>query len=174
MIQDGYKETISAVGESPKNPCVQFSLNQLIISPFDAEKVYDTHGSWTWQPIARNLTPTGIRVLDIYLLWLSHGLGDTYRFCRLQSINPTHLNGLVKILTGYTCQQLQQHIHMRIASQLLLFTLMPIKDIIVRCGIRSRTAFSRDYTAYWGISPKEIRKTVSAETMRVAEITETI
>lgn len=153
MIRNGHNTQQPDLGKRKLQP--QFALSDLLISPFDAHKVYAPDGQWTWQPDERNLQPTGIAVMDQYLRWLSDGSGDTTTFCQRLGIEPAHLSCMVQLLTGFNAQELTQHIHLRVANLLITCTELPTTEILPRCGIASRTTFSRDYQAYFGIQLKK-------------------
>lgn len=51
----------------------QWTLGELYISPFTARRRFDEEGVMQYDPVERNLKPTGVEVMDHYLRRLTEG-----------------------------------------------------------------------------------------------------
>lgn len=126
----------------------QFTFEELYITPFTHELTSDELGRTGYTPIAVNLTPTGIRVMDEYLQSLranTVGIGD---FCARYNAKTTDLDGLVFMLTGMSNVDFRNRWIVRTADDLLRYTDMEIGEVARLSGAGTRTnlyyAFERD------------------------------
>ena len=59
----------------------QFPAKGLYISPFSLVRTYDTEGVPSYVPLERNLAPTGVKLLDDFLVFLMKGNLSVKTFC---------------------------------------------------------------------------------------------
>ena len=135
----------------------QFTLKQLYISPFSAKRVYDVDGNVSWKSLERNLTPSGIWVLDHYLQFLMRGGYNREKFCRQEGITVAQLAALVAVLTGMVVIEFQRRYVLMVADQLLRYTSMNVADIARNYGGVDATNLGRLYKHYYHVTPLERR-----------------
>ena len=81
-------------------------------------------------------------------------LSDAARHAQL---SPTHLARLLKSTTGMTFLQHLRRTRIEHAEQLLLTTLLSIKEVAGRCGYAASGSFARDFRRVHGCAPTEWR-----------------
>lgn len=143
----------------------QFSIEQVHISPFDAVRVYNTDGSWHWEPIGRNLHPTGIEQFDALLAYFAEGHYDRKSFYERVGIssewhketgNP-YLD-FVFVLTGMSIRELHNQFKVRTADLLLQYTDMTVEDIAPRAGFAFGPSMAIHYRKTLHCTPLQRRK----------------
>lgn len=126
----------------------QFTLDDIYISPFTHKRIYNETGSASIIPLERNLTPTGIELLDNVALNLTNGCHHNYVANRL-GVDRKKLNGFIELLTGMTATEFALSYSLRIADDLLRYTDMDVKEIAQRCGLNNTASmyyiFKREY-----------------------------
>lgn len=78
-------------------------------------------------------------------------------YARELGISPTHLNRIVKQLTGRNTQTLINGKLIDEAQRELLFTQMPVQEIGYRLGFSDPAYFSRFFLTHTGLSPRQWR-----------------
>jgi len=84
-------------------------------------------------------------------------------YARELGISPTHLNRIVKQLTGRSAQTLINGKLIDEAQRELLFTQMAVQEIGYRLGFSDPAYFSRFFLAQTGLSPRQWRLAQSRE-----------
>ena len=115
----------------------QFTLVDLYITPFTLRKRYDEDGRWQYVPVEKNTAPTGIKIMDDYLMYLSAGHSDMQAFADRHGLKTEEVGALVFILTGMKGVRFRQLYQMRLADDLLRFTDLPFDEVARRSGLGS-------------------------------------
>ena len=136
----------------------QFPAEDLFITPFAQERVDDATDPPTYRSIEKNLTPTGIHVMDDYVHELSLGHASRKAFCKRWDIPTQHLNALVSILTGMNGEDFRNLIVQRNALLLLRYTDLGLEEVAERSGIGSKSTLCRFTEERLGCSPQQWRK----------------
>ena len=79
----------------------QYKFEDLFISPLTHKRSVDADGNIIYVPIEppRNLTPTGIKVMDSYLQHLARGEADVTEFCKQYNARTSDIDGMVFLLS---------------------------------------------------------------------------
>lgn len=115
----------------------QFTLEEMYITPFTLRKRFDEDGRWEYVPVERDLKPTGIKIMDDYLGYLSAGRSDMQAFADRHGLRTEEVAALVFILTGMKGVRFRQLYQMRLADDLLRFTDLPFDEVARRSGLGS-------------------------------------
>ena len=135
----------------------QFTLEQLYITPFSHRRRYSEDGRIQYLPLERNLNPTGIRVMDDYLRFLSGGCADTAVFSKHYGARVSDIDSLVFLLTGMRGVDFRQAYQRHMADELLQYTSLSVADIARLCGYGTRTNFYFAYMRDFGCPPSKRR-----------------
>ena len=128
--------------QTPRTPFKgepQYTLEKLFITPFTHAFTADDMGRTGYTPIERNLTPTGIHILDAYLQALHRGHSDIADFCDRYNARTSDLDGLIFLLTGMSNQEFRNRWILKTADLLLRYTDMTVEEIARRSGAGTRT-----------------------------------
>jgi AraC-like DNA-binding protein len=138
----------------------QFKLEDLYISPFKYQRFFDPESGLThYEPLERNLTPTGVNLLDTYLQIMC--TSSAYSQLMVQArfgVTSEQLCTLCLLLTGMTHDKLQLAISLRVADDLLRYTSLSMRDIGRRCGFASGVGLTRVIQRHYNCTPLERRK----------------
>lgn len=74
---------------------------------------------------------------------------------RIVGLSPWHFTHLFKTETSKTPIRYLKEIRMQRAEELLLNTLLSLKEIVYAVGLSDRSHFSRDFKRLHGLTPKE-------------------
>ena len=141
----------------------QFTFDSLYISPFTLRRRYSEEGKVSYVPIEQDLNPTGIRVMDDYLRYLTAGHSDMTAFCKRYGARVGDIDSLVFLLTGMRGVDFRQAYQLRIADELLRYTSLPVADVAQRCGLGTRTNLYFAYKRDLKTSPTERRELLRKE-----------
>ena len=121
----------------------QWTVNDLYISPFTAKRRYDEEGEAHYEPIARNLNPTGVKVKwDHYLRRLTGGQGRAEGvLCPIYGLRTADLDSLIYILTGMKGETSAPPTGYGWPTTCLRYTDLPIKEVARRSGLGSHSNF---------------------------------
>ncbi len=119
----------------------QWTLDELYISPFTARRRYDEEGVRHYDPIERNLRPTGVEVMDHYLRRLSEGKDQVKAFCKIYGLRTEDMDSLIYILTGMSGPDFRMAYQLRLADDLLRYSELPLGEVARRSGFGSHTNF---------------------------------
>lgn len=128
--------------QTPRTPFKgepQYTFEKLFITPFTHAFTADDMGRTGYTPIERNLTPTGIHILDAYLRALHRGHSDVADFCDRYNARTADLDGLIFLLTGMSNQEFRNRWILKTADLLLRYTGMTVEEIARRSGAGTRT-----------------------------------
>ena len=142
----------------------QFSLDDLYISPFSAERYFDTvTGKALYRPVERNMSPTGVHLLDRFLQTVC--LSEHYTVNTLRNklgVEMREFSVFCLLLTGMDREQLQDAIRLRLADDLLRYTDLEMRDVARRCGYSDYSGlfklFDKKYKCSVGDRQRHVRK----------------
>lgn len=135
----------------------QFTLDDMYISPLASRRWYDEEGIAHYDPVERNLSPTGVQVMDHYLRRLSEGCDGVTDFCKIYNLRVEDLEVLIYILTGMPSHEFRVQYQLRLADELLRYTDMPLKEVARRSGFGSHTNLCVILKRELGQTPSERR-----------------
>ena len=115
----------------------QFKFDELYITPFTQKKRYDEDGRWQYVAVERNTAPTGLRIMDDYLCYLTAGRSDMQAFADRHGLKMDEVGALVFILTGIKGVRFRQLYQMRLVDDLLRYTDMTPAEVARRSGLGS-------------------------------------
>lgn len=151
----------------------QYTLEKLFITPFTHAFTSDDMGRTGYTPIERNLTPTGIHILDSYLQALHRGHSDIADFCDRYNARTSDLDGLIFLLTGMANQDFRNHWILQTADLLLRYTDMTVEEIARLSGAGTRTNLYFIYERDLNTSPTarryQLRKVGDLGKFKIAE-----
>lgn len=75
------------------------------------------------------------------------------------NLSLSRLHHLFKAETGTTPAQYLRSLRMEKAKELLEFTFMSVKQIMVSIGVRDRSHFEREFKKIYGLTPAQHRAT---------------
>lgn len=140
----------------------QYTLDKLYISPFTRRKRWDEDGRWQYVSIERNMSPTGINVMDDYLRYLATGGNDMQAFADRYGLKREEVGAMVFILTGIKGVRFRQLYQMRLVDDLLRYTDMDPVDVARLSGLGSKNnmylALRREYNMNIGERRNFLRK----------------
>jgi len=138
----------------------QWSLDTTYITPFTARRRYDPDGGVHYDPVERNLRPTGINVMDHYLQQLAEGTDNVGAFCKIYGLRVEDLDSFFYILTGMPRADFRLAYQLRLADDLLRYTDMKLADVARRCGLGSHTNLCVMMRRHRHQSPTDRRRTL--------------
>lgn len=140
----------------------QFSVDDLYISPFTAERRFDPMtGAVLYVPIERNLHPTGIHLMDRYLQCLCTSKCYTLRSLQdFVGVRLADFSVMCRLLTGMHHEALHEVIRQRLADDLLRYTSLPLMDIAKRCGFGNYPAMCKFFQRRLKCTPGERQRQI--------------
>ena len=81
--------------------------------------------------------------------------------------SPYHFHRIFTAITGETVNSFINRLRLEKASRLLKYSNKSVTGIALSCGFSSSSTFSRSYRQYFGISPKEYKKTGIIEKSKI-------
>ena len=140
----------------------QFKFDDVFITPLRLKRRYTEDGNMSYVEFERKKAPTGIRLFDAYLQYLTAGESDLHVFADRYGIKLTDIDSMVFVLTGMRGIDFRQKYQVRIADQLLRWTDMSIAEVAKRSGIGSAynlyLTFKREFNLAPGYRRQRIRK----------------
>ena len=138
----------------------QFPLEDIYISLFTEQRVYDRDGNYTYEPIPNRLAPTHVELLDALRAELSKETANLKSFGSRYGLTPPDLNGFVLALTGMEATTFRLAWQMRRVDELLRYTDLSIEEVARRSGVGTTSnlfyACHRDFYC----SPTERRNAI--------------
>lgn len=118
----------------------QFTVDDLYITPFKGRRVFDPEtGERRYEPIERNLHPSGVHVLDAYVRYIGEdGQFSRRAFVKRHGISSNDLSAMCRVLTGLSADELFHEIRLRLADDLLRYTSLPMSEVARRCGANTQ------------------------------------
>lgn len=135
----------------------QFEFDKLYFPPFKRRRVYNSDGTVTYVPFERNLQPTGLKVMDDYLVLLGEGRGSMSAYARSLGVLPEDMDSLFFLLTGMHAMDFRLAWQMRMAIHLLRYTSLPIDQVAARSGFGTRMNLYYACRRDQKMSPTELR-----------------
>lgn len=136
----------------------QFPADELYITPFTAERIYEKDGSVTYRPMERNLNPTGVTILDDFIRYVTNGNVLVKNFCTRYGLDTENFSYFVWMLTGVKADVLRHKIALRMADDLLRYTSMATEEVARRCGLGKALNLTRLFRKYYDCTPAERRR----------------
>lgn len=140
----------------------QFTLDDLYISPFTAERYYDDKtGEPIYRPVERNITPTRIHMMDAYLQIVCTSKSYTRNTLEQRLGVPLiEFSVMCRLLTGLPQDELHDALRLRLADDLLRYTSLDLRDIAFRCGFSAYSGLSKLFEKKYHCSVSERQKKV--------------
>lgn len=135
----------------------QFKLEDLYITPFTGKRYFDPQtGKAYYKPVERNMTPTGVHMLDRFLQCVCTSKRYTLRSLQEQiGVSKQIFSGLCFPLTGLKFEELHEAIRLRVADDLLRYSTLEKKEIALRCGFSSNPAMYKMFQRVYKCGPGE-------------------
>lgn len=154
------KRKWSDTDRKPRRPFegdVQFTLDDVYITPFTHELTTDKLGRTGYTPLKHNLEPTGIHVFDAYIQELHAGTLSPGTFCKSYQATTYDLDGFIFLLTGMSNTDFRSRWILHTADLLLRYTNMKISEIAHRSGAGTRNNLYFMYERDFNCSPTQRR-----------------
>ena len=134
----------------------QFDADALYIPPFRERRVIDPDtGRWSYEPLERNLAPSGVRLLDAYLRRLAAGGFYSSKAVAAELGTTTaDLSVFCRLLTGRSSGELFHRFMLRMADDLLRYTDLTTGEVALRCGANTAQNLSRVFRRERGFLPR--------------------
>ena len=100
----------------------QFAVERVYRMPFRERRVFDEQtGRPRYVPLETEPVATGVEVLDEWLRWLGAGAeGGVEVFCKAGGVRREDWDGLVRVLSGVSCQEFMTLYALRLARTLFV------------------------------------------------------
>ncbi len=138
----------------------QFPFKSVYIHPFRLQRHYADDGTVSYSEITRNLEPTGIKIFDDFLRYMTAGNSDLQVFADRYGLRITDIDSMIFVLTGMRGVDFRQKYQVRMADQLLRFTEMTIAEVAKRSGHGSANNFYLAYKREFNLAPGYRRKAI--------------
>lgn len=140
----------------------QFKLEDVFITPLRQKRRYSEDGYVSYVEFERKTEPTGIKIFDAFLQFLTAGESDLQVFADRHGLRLTDIDSMVFVLTGMRGVDFRQKYQVRMADQLLRWTDMTVAEVANRSGLGSANnlylSFKREYNLAPGYRRQRIRK----------------
>ena len=117
----------------------QWSIDDLYIPPFVSKRVFDERGIIHYVKIDRNTSPSGVRVMDHFLLRMSAGMDRIDMFCKIYGLRTDDIDSMIYIMTGQPGQTFRFAYQLRLLDDLLRYTELPLREVARRSGLGTHT-----------------------------------
>ena len=131
----------------------QFKFKDIYISPLRQKRHYAEDGYVSYVEMNRNTSPTGIRIFDAYLNYLTDGGSDLQEFAERHGLRRDDIDSLVFVLTGMRGVDFRMKYQVLMADQLLRFTDMTVAEVSRRAGFGSANNLYLTYKREFNIAP---------------------
>ena len=131
----------------------QFKFDDLYITPLRLKRRYTEDGNVSYVELERKMEPTGIRLFDAYLQFLTAGESDLQVFADRHGLKLTDIDSMVFVLTGMRGVDFRQKYQVRIADQLLRWTDISIAEVAKRAGLGSANNLYLTYKREFNLAP---------------------
>ena len=136
----------------------KYSFEMLYVSPFTKKLGFDEKELKTiYVPMEQNRLRTGLDVVDLVVDKLIAGQNPSALPWQLGTTEAA-MSTTLKTLTGLTLVEMRTRWRMRVASELLRYTELPLKEVMRRIGYTSQQSFSRMFRKAYGSAPREYRR----------------
>lgn len=143
----------------------QYSLDDIYISPFSEKRVYNSEtGKAEYIPLERNQNPTGVKVLDDFIRYISENSNFSRKvFCNRHGIVSSDLTALCRILTGMNAEELYYAIRLRLINDLLRYTNLTPTEVAKRSGANTHQNLCLIIRSEYGCSPRTRRLRIQSK-----------
>lgn len=131
----------------------QFKFEDLYISPFSKQQTKDEMGRVSYIPVEHNLQPTGFRIFDDYVVFLSRGSSNLQTFAERHGIRIDDIDSMVFLFTGMRGIDFRMAFQVRMADELLRYTDMELDEVARRAGFGTAVNLYYTYKREFGIAP---------------------
>lgn len=138
---------------SRTNKEAQFDPETFYIMPFAQQRSVGHDGQIVYVPTERNLTPTGLRILDDCLRTVAQGDDPAEEVCRRYGLSAEGLAAVFHALTGRTYAEVRDALRLRVADDLLRYTDLPMSRLAQRAGFSTPQLYARVVKRLYGTSP---------------------
>lgn len=145
------------------NPRVQFDAEQVYITPFAQRRITNDAGQAEYVATERNLTPTGVWVVDECLRAFAAGKDPGATACRSYGLTMEMLSTVFFALTGRTYHEVRDAYMMRMADELLRYTDLTMGEVARRAGFSTQPFFTRVMIRTYGTTPTQRRRALRRE-----------
>ena len=145
------------------NKHAQFCPESFYIMPFTQQRSIGPDGQIVYVPTERNLTPTGLRIIDDCLYAFAMGGDPIEEVCRRYDLSAEGLSAVFYALTGRTYAEVRDALRLRIADDLMRYTDLPLSDLARRAGFSTPQLYARVVRRMFGTSPLERRAALRSE-----------
>ena len=141
----------------------QFKPEEIYISPFKGVRYYEgSTAKPRYRPVERNMSPTGVHLLDEFLRLVCTSGNYTQRSLELRLGGDIRdFSAMCRLLTGLSFSELHDAMRLRLADDLLRYTDFEVKKIAKLCGFGNYSAmfklFERTYKYAPGVRRWKIR-----------------
>lgn len=121
-------------------PEPQFKPEELYVSPFTGRRRFDEEtGRRHYVPLERNVRPSGVRILDEYVQYVSaDGFFSRRAFAESHGLTAAELAVVCRALTGMSADELFHYLMLRLADDLLRYTSLPLSRVATLCGANTQ------------------------------------
>ena len=145
------------------NQRVQFAPEQIYISPFTQRRITNAAGQAEYVATERNLTPTGVWVVDECLCAFAAGKDPAETIRSRYGLTVEMLSAVFFALTGRTYQAVRDAYMMRVADELLRYTDLTMGEVARRAGFSTPQFFTRVISRTYGTTPTKRRRALRRE-----------
>lgn len=136
----------------------QFPYKEIYITPFTGRRRIDEDGVVTYEPIERNLCPTGVRLLDDFVAHIALGKGNRIAYCQRMGITTAQFSQFLLLLTGAGLSEFCTHLTLRLADDLLRYTDLDISEVASRSGVGTGVNLFYVFRRVYNCSPTDRRR----------------
>ena len=141
----------------------QFGLDDVYITPLRQKRRYSEDGYVSYVEVERQTQPTGIRIFDDYLQYLSKGESDMQAFADRHGLKREDIDSLVFVLTGMRGVDFRMAFQVRMADELLRYTDLRLDEVSRHAGFGSANNLYLTYKREFNIAPGERRQQLRQE-----------
>ena len=141
----------------------QFVLNDVHITPLRQKRRYSEDGYVSYVEVERQMQPTGIRIFDDYLLYLSKGGSDMLAFANHHGLKREDIDSLVFVLTGMRGVYFRMAFQVRTADELLRYIDLRLDEVSHHADFGIANNLYLTYKREFNIAPGERRQQLRQE-----------
>lgn len=138
----------------------QFPFKKVYITPFRLQRHYADDGTVSYSELTRNLEPTGIKIFDDFLQYLTAGNSDLQVFADRYGLRISDIDSMIFVLTGMRGIDFRNRYLMWMADQLLRWSDMSIAEVAKRSGLGSPNNLYLTYKREFNLAPGYRRKAI--------------
>ena len=136
----------------------KYSFEMLYVSPFTKRLSFDEKElKIVYVPMEQKRLRTGLDVVDLVVDKLIAGQDPLVLPWQL-GMSEAVMSTTFRTLTGLTLIEFRTRWRMRVASELLRHTELPLQEVMRHIGYTSQQSFSRMFRKAYGAAPREYRR----------------